>query len=181
MVTTLWAVPSRDQERIRAKDKQVEQVEQIVYSADLRNELLSTKFNVIATSIFTKTEEEPPRFIPAEISALKFSVSGGVEVEKFQSFPVPGSIPLGFKGRFKMTSETTHKVPLQGVSEPPTECYTEKEVLFVNEDAEEVLSRLYHFLNTPSSSSPLVVFTIPSLIDQVRGVLSCLVDRASPH
>jgi len=170
----LAEIERRDRElRIQGENK-IKAVENLVESAALGGTLETKEFFVIQTNVFVKTEEDPPFYVPAEISIAKFSLQGGV-LDIYQAFTVPGDIPLGYKRLCLESSRDGHKIPLEVEHmEFDQTVYKEKVIEFKQTADEKILQDIPAFL-----SGSGIVFCMPEKISQCEGVLSTIAHRSN--
>ncbi|XP_023321032.1 protein maelstrom 1 [Eurytemora carolleeae] len=115
----------------------------------------SAIFTIIHTNIMTKTDSGI--YIPAEICVVKFSLKQGV-IEMYHDIPHSGTIPKGYTYQCNLTSERTHKIPL--------------DYELSNPNVHSILGRIETMLENQVGEK--ILYTENKLRGQVQGVLNAL-------
>ena len=60
---------------------------------------------------------EEPHFQPIEVAAVEFNLLHGI-INSWHKFIIPGPIEMGYQYLAQQISESTHKIPINGIAEP---------------------------------------------------------------
>jgi len=159
-------IKKRDRERKEEAENKIEAVSSMVEMAVKGGRLEKTEFYVIQTNVFVKTEEDPPIFVPAEITIAKFSLQEGV-IEVYQAFTVPGKIPLGYKRLCLENSQEGHKIPLEIDTIEDVHEFKQTQDVKILQDISDFLS------------GTELLFCMPEKIAQCEGVLRTIAHRSN--
>ena len=121
---------------------------------------------VIQSQVFAKTEEECPKYVPAEISLARFSLCDGIK-EVYHAFPRPGTVPLGYKWACLQNSAKTHKIPLEFFSEAEVDTAGSEHGKYTEDG--EILDQMMNILDGEN-----FLFTLPEFEKEITGVLETL-------
>eukprot|EP00794_Sanderia_malayensis_P011153 gene11153-12325_t len=108
-----------DLEQVRKQRRMKERLE-IARQWPLGRDVIYERFYFIAFSLMCdlRTENLPEhlKIIPCEVSVVEYSIESGID-RVLHKFINPGKIPLGQRHNATTRSESTHKIPLEGMAE----------------------------------------------------------------
>lgn len=110
---------------------------------------------------------EEPQFQPIEVSAIEFNLLGGI-VRDWHKYINPGPIEIGYQYLAQQFSESTHKIPIEGIAQPG-DTYT------------SIYDELLHFLSRGTTHIPPIHVKM-SDCEKVEGCIKWLARMAGrPH
>jgi len=126
-------------------------------------ELSRTVFTFIHANIFLKTDEG--EYLPAEICVANFTLQDGI-IQVYHDFPDPGVIPRGYKYECQITSDRTHKIPM--------------DLMYMNPNHHSILDSIDSFIQDQGTGGgERLVFSLGPNREQSQEVLNMLYRSAA--